>query len=85
MSSPSNNPLHIWVAQTCPRSGPKHVHQPGSGVFKSIQNNLGETFEVVRQAAKSQVDLVIFPEYWLQGIVEDREVSTLVDVRFRKG
>ena len=65
--------LKICIAQTSPRSGPEVV--PESDAFGSLTQNLKTTSELVERARSEGADLVVFPEYWLQGIVQDREVS----------
>jgi len=68
--------LKICIAQTSPRSGPEVV--PESDVFGPLTQNLKTTSELVERAQNEGADLVVFPEYWLQGIVQDREVSRFV-------
>jgi len=65
--------LSICVAQTSPRSGSQRV--PSDDVFAVLESNLKVTAEVVKQASAGGADIVVFPEYWLQGLVQDREVG----------
>jgi predicted amidohydrolase len=65
--------LRICIAQTSPRSGSEQV--PENDVFAVLESNLKTTTEVVKRVAAEGADLVVLPEYWLQGLVQDREVS----------
>jgi hypothetical protein len=65
--------LRICISQTSPRSGSEQV--PENDVFAVLESNLKTTTEVVKRVAAEGADLVVFPEYWLQGLVQDREVS----------
>jgi predicted amidohydrolase len=65
--------LRICIAQTSPRSGSEQV--PENDVFAVLENNLKTTTEVVKRVAAEGADLVVLPEYWLQGLVQDREVG----------
>jgi predicted amidohydrolase len=65
--------LRICIAQISPRSGSEQV--PENDVFAVLESNLKTTTEVVKRVAAEGADLVVLPEYWLQGLVQDREVS----------
>jgi hypothetical protein len=65
--------LKLCIAQTSPRTGPETV--PERRVFAPLEDNLKLTGDLVVRARSEGADVVVFPEYWLQGIVQDREVS----------
>ncbi|KAL7420091.1 hypothetical protein Q5752_005056 [Cryptotrichosporon argae] len=74
--------LRIAIAQTCPVSAPEGVPASTTFVhgdpFPTLTANLRESVRYVEDAVKQGVDLVMFPEYWLQGIVnEHRQYLTL--------
>lgn len=43
--------------------------------YGQVKLNLLDTEEAVKAAAAQHSDMIVFPEYWLQGIVQNRPVS----------
>lgn len=72
--------VRVALAQTCPlsaESGPPTMERPHStSPFPSLDSNLKEVVKMVEQAKAGDADVVVFPEYFLQGIVNHgRQVS----------
>ncbi|ODN77925.1 hypothetical protein L202_05025 [Cryptococcus amylolentus CBS 6039] len=73
--------VRIALAQTNPLSAPPGIpslEKPHStSPFPSIDYNLTDAVQCVEQAVKQSADVVVFPEYFLQGIVnENRQYLT---------
>lgn len=73
-------PIRFALAQTSPASapsGPPPLEKPHSTTpFPTIDANLAQAKEWVIRAKEGKADVVVFPEYFLQGIVnEGRQVS----------
>jgi hypothetical protein len=73
-------PFRIALAQSCPLSahpGPPALgKQPSPSPFPTLDFNLIRVVEMVERAKSQRAEIVIFPEYFLQGIVNDcRQVS----------
>lgn len=76
------NKIRIALAQTDPISvevdltpGEKDKHL---SPFPTLEHNLVDAARAVREAAEKKADVVVFPEYFLQGFVnEGRQVSFL--------
>ena len=76
--------LRIALAQTCPLSaqpGPSAMEKPHStSPFPTLDRNLSEVVKMVERAKAGNANVVIFPEYFLQGIVNDsRQVSEITE------
>jgi len=74
--------IKIALAQTSPVSapvGPPKLEKPHSTTpFPTLDINLAKAREWVVKAKEGGADIVVFPEYFLQGIVNDsRQVSAL--------
>lgn len=67
--------LKVSIAQTCPRSSPGQVPVGTTDTYGQVKLNLLDTEEAVKAAAAQHSDMIVFPEYWLQGIVQNRPVS----------
>lgn len=70
----------IALAQTSPASapsGPPALEKPHStSPFPTLDQNLVDVVDFVERAAAEKAEVVVFPEYFLQGIVnEARQVS----------
>lgn len=79
-------PFRIALAQSCPLSahpGPPALgKQPSPSPFPTLDFNLIRVVEMVERAKSQRAEIVIFPEYFLQGIVNDcRQVSQKSQVR----
>lgn len=73
-------PIRFALAQTSPvsaPSGPPKLEKPHSTTpFPTIDVNLAKAKQWVIRAKEGNADVVVFPEYFLQGIVnEGRQVS----------
>ena len=70
--------MRVALAQTCPLSAqPGEFPQRGSA-FRVLKHNLAECRVQVERAAKKGADVVVFPEYFLQGLLDEgRQVSRL--------
>ncbi|WVQ77055.1 hypothetical protein IAR50_006734 [Cryptococcus sp. DSM 104548] len=73
--------VRIALAQTSPLSAPEGVpalEKPHStSPFPSVDHNIIDAVQCVEQAVKQGADVVVFPEYFLQGIVnENRQYLT---------
>lgn len=78
--SPSLPTLKIAIAQTLVQGGPRHVAVPANGqapidAFEPITNNLRKVQDALRRLQGSGATIAVFPEYFLQGIMDKREVS----------
>jgi len=67
--------LRVALAQTCPTNaevGSDNISDP----FSTIERNLLDVRERVETASEEGADVVVFPEYFLQGLVDQgRQVS----------
>ena len=67
--------LRVALAQTCPINaevGSDNTSDP----FSTIEQNLLDVKERVKTASEEGADVVVFPEYFLQGLVDQgRQVS----------
>jgi len=67
--------LRVALAQTCPTNaevGSDNTSDP----FSTIEQNLLDVKERVKTASEEGADVVVFPEYFLQGLVDQgRQVS----------
>lgn len=78
----SPNIIRIALAQTSPQSAdsgpPKLEKAHSTSPFPSIDQNLVDVAARVVAAAKAGADVVVFPEYFLQGIAnENRQVRII--------
>ena len=73
----STTKLRVALAQTTPVSGPPE--QPTTqNLFEPLNVNLNDAKRRVAQASKEGADVVVFPEYFLQGLVDQgRQVSLM--------
>lgn len=72
--------MRIALAQTCPISAPKGTwasqNRGASDLFRDLVKNLELAELHIARAAKEKADVVCFPEYFLEGILnEGRQVS----------
>lgn len=76
MSSPLSK-LKVSIAQTCPvDADPQNLLPSATSAFPSLEANLRDVVEKVETAKAQGADVIIFPEYFLQGIMnEGREVG----------
>ena len=80
MTSPPSQ-LRIALAQTCPICAPETTGPTPSHPFSVLERNLVHVREQVIYSAKQGADIVVFPEYFLQGLVnEGRQVSSSGDL-----
>ncbi|WWC98270.1 hypothetical protein V866_005161 [Kwoniella sp. B9012] len=73
--------IRVAIAQTAPivaPEGPAKLEKPHStSPFSTIDQNLIDVISYVERAAAQKADVVIFPEYFLQGIVnQNRQYLT---------
>jgi predicted amidohydrolase len=72
--------MRIAIAQTCPVSAPPGVYSAAEASVDNLsitlRRNLEDAEEIVKEAVqRHQADVVCFPEYFLQGILnEGRQV-----------
>lgn len=74
--------MRIALAQTSPisaPSGPAALEKPhSSSPFPTLDENLVGAVKAVEHAVAQKADIVVFPEYFLQGIAnESRQVSVI--------
>jgi hypothetical protein len=74
--------MRIALAQTSPisaPSGPAALEKPhSSSPFPTRDENLVGAVKAVEHAVAQKADIVVFPEYFLQGIAnESRQVSVI--------
>ena len=63
--------LRIALAQTCPLSA-QAGEKPRSGeIFRVLEHNLSDARVQVERAANEGADVVVFPEYFLQGLLDE--------------
>jgi hypothetical protein len=69
--------LRVALAQTCPINAEVRFDNT-SDPFQTIERNLLDVKERVKTASGEGADVVVFPEYFLQGLVDQgRQVSLL--------
>jgi hypothetical protein len=73
--------MKISIAQTCPSDGPgtfpaEAASAPDFDAFSNIRGNLVNISQSVKAASESGALLVVFPEYFTQGSLDGRAVST---------
>lgn len=66
--------LRIALAQTYPVSAPASV-QAGADALEPLKHNLRTVVRWTAEAKKGGAEVVVFPEYFLQGLVEGKEVG----------
>jgi predicted amidohydrolase len=70
--------LRVALAQTCPINAEINSFSD-SGPFSTLEANLLDATNQVKAASQAGADVVVFPEYFLQGLVDQgRQVSTTV-------
>lgn len=73
---PAQNNIRIALAQFCPVNATPGPHKAGTRWFETLEQNLLKAREWVERAAADKADVVVFPEYFLQGLVdEERQVG----------
>lgn len=71
--------LRVALAQTCPINA--EVGSDGtSDPFRTIEQNLLDAKDRVKTASEEGADVVIFPEYFLQGLVDQGRQVRLCSV-----
>ncbi|CAD6570667.1 MAG: hypothetical protein TREMPRED_005947 [Tremellales sp. Tagirdzhanova-0007] len=68
----ASRPAHLRVAlaQTCPVNAPVTDTAPRHAPFETLEQNLIHVRDqVIKSAASEHADVVVFPEYFLQGLV----------------
>jgi hypothetical protein len=73
--------MKISIAQTFPSDGPhtfpgEAASAPDFDAFSNIRRNLDVVSQSVKAASESGASLVVFPEYFTQGSLDGRAVST---------
>ncbi|WRT63098.1 uncharacterized protein IL334_000001 [Kwoniella shivajii] len=63
--------MRIALAQICPVVAPVALAIEGDDIFEVLERNLLETKRWVEKAAAEHADVVVFPEYFLQGLVDN--------------
>ncbi|RXK41014.1 hypothetical protein M231_01645 [Tremella mesenterica] len=74
--------LRIALAQTSPISAPEgppsHERPLSSSPFPTLDHNLLKVTKAVQKASEENADVVVFPEYFLQGVLNNgRQYLTL--------
>jgi hypothetical protein len=70
--------LRVALAQTCPINAEVGSDNNTSDPFLTVERNLLDVTERVKTASAEGADVVVFPEYFLQGLVDQgRQVSFL--------
>ncbi|KZP15746.1 carbon-nitrogen hydrolase [Athelia psychrophila] len=72
----SEKQLRIALAQTCPISAPdtaSATFDPSAPLLGPFEKNLAKVAEWTEKASRQGADVVVFPEYFLQGIVDGKE------------
>jgi hypothetical protein len=73
--------LRIAIAQTHVLSAPPSLPStPTSSILAALEANLRTVVQYTENAAKDGADVIVFPEYFLQGIVDGREVRAATRV-----
>jgi hypothetical protein len=68
--------LRVALAQTCPANAEVGSYDPAADPFLSIERNLLDVTEHVKNASREGAEVVVFPEYFLQGLLDQgRQVS----------
>ena len=79
----ASRPAHLRVAlaQTCPVNAPVTDTAPRHAPFETLEQNLIHVRDqVIKSAASEHADVVVFPEYFLQGLVNaGRQVSKAIE------
>jgi hypothetical protein len=74
--------LRIAIAQTHVLSAPPSLPStPASSILAALEANLRTVVQHTENAAKDGADVIVFPEYFLQGIVDGREVRAAIRLR----
>jgi predicted amidohydrolase len=69
--------LRVALAQTCPVVAGTGSAPEGDDLFNVIEQNLLDARGWVEKASAERADVVVFPEYFLQGLVDNgRQVSS---------
>ena len=77
----SSHPSHLRLAlaQTCPIHAPIAEIAPRQAPFDTLERNLIHVRDQIESAASQHAEIVVFPEYFLQGLVNaGRQVSQTV-------
>ena len=70
--------MRVALAQTCPTSATPGKLEKGNDPFTVLRSNLADAEQRISEAAAQNADVLIFPEYFLQGIAdEDRQVGII--------
>jgi hypothetical protein len=69
--APSSTSLRVALAQTCPSSAQAGEAPQRGSTFRVLEHNLAECQVQVEKAAKEGADVVVFPEYFLQGLLDE--------------
>lgn len=73
--------LRIALAQTCPTVAETGFPTISDNLFEVLERNLLDVTEWVKKASEGGAEIVVFPEYFLQGLVDEgRQVGKSLDV-----
>jgi hypothetical protein len=76
--------LKVAIAQTCPKVAPTGKPDSTKPLFTILEANLLDARQWVEKAHQGNADVVVFPEYFLQGLVDSgRQVSALLVGRMK--
>jgi predicted amidohydrolase len=67
----SSQSIKIALAQMCPINAPEGGASEGSNRFSNLEQNLLKARDWVEEASESGADVVVLPEYFLQGLVDN--------------
>lgn len=69
--------MRVAVAQTCPALGPKGEDGKAKW-YATLETNLLDVRDWVEKASVEGADVIVFPEYFLQGLVDEgRQVRSV--------